>query len=67
MAATAGMAFPLGGGGGDVTEQTRQFPSPFGAPSLDQLTALVFELASQLHVEARSWLSLWKPRWRRPA
>jgi len=25
--------------------------SPFGAPTLEQLTALVFELASQLHVE----------------
>ncbi len=24
---------------------------PFGAPSLDQLTGLVFELASQLHAE----------------
>ena len=26
-------------------------PSPFEAPTLEQLTALVFELASQLHAE----------------
>ncbi len=33
-------------------------PPPFGAPSLEQLTALVFELASQLHVERARRLAL---------
>jgi hypothetical protein len=31
---------------------------PFGAPSLEQLTALVFELASQLHVERAQRIAL---------
>jgi hypothetical protein len=41
-----------------VTSPTRNGPAPladptqaFGAPTLEQLTGLVFELASQLHVE----------------
>jgi len=33
-------------------------PPPFGAPSLGQLTALVFELASQLHVERARRIAL---------
>ena len=32
--------------------------SPYGAPDLEQLTALVFELASQLHVERIRRLAL---------
>ena len=32
--------------------------SPYGAPDLEQLTALVFELASQLHVERVRRLAL---------
>lgn len=32
--------------------------SPLGAPSLDQLTGLVFELAAQLHVERAHRLAL---------
>ena len=32
--------------------------SPYGAPPLEQLTALVFELASQLHVERVRRLAL---------
>lgn len=31
---------------------------PFGAPSLEQLSALVFELASQLHVERAQRIAL---------
>jgi phage-related minor tail protein len=33
-------------------------PSPFAAPTTDQLTGLVFELASQLHVERARRLAL---------
>jgi hypothetical protein len=47
------MAFPLGGAarGESAVSGAPDDLSPFGAPTLEQLTALVFELASQLHVE----------------
>ena len=50
------MAFSLGGPGGG--EAGVSDPSPFGQPDTDRLAGLVFELASQLHVERSRRLAL---------
>lgn len=38
--------------------QASRMPSPYGAPTLEQLTGLVFELASQLHLERARRIAL---------